>query len=422
MLKRIKEPSRILTLTTEGTNIAKGLKAQNLSPLEGFDVVLENGLIKDFVPSGSYLATPHEVIDAHGKLLLPGFVECHTHSLFTGDRSTEYIMKLEGRSYEEISAAGGGIVSTVKALRNTNEDTLLKLLLTRVDYFILQGVTTLEIKSGYGLDYESELKMLRVINRVKQLRQTNIVPCFLGAHTVPPEFKQNREGYLELLTEKLLPKVAEQKLAGRCDAFCESTAFSAEEVSLVFSRAKELGFNLTLHTEQFNNIGGLELALKMGVLSVDHLEVLKDEQISSVVNSDSVAVLLPGVSFTLNYQYAPARKLIDAGATVALSTDYNPGTSNINSIFLIMALAARQMKMKSSEILSAYTINAAAALGVSDEVGSLEIGKRADLTILNLQHEDQIVYNTAQNFNEITMVNGEVVYSKNQIRQSGYEK
>ncbi len=412
MLKRIKNPARILSFDTKGKGRKNGFDTADPAAVEGHDLVIENGLIKDLITSGSRLKSPYKSIDAKDKLVLPGFVECHTHTLFAGDRSAEFKMKLEGRSYDEIAASGGGIVSTMKAVREKDEKTLRDLLLKRVDSFIAQGVTTLEIKSGYGLDYESELKMLRVINSVKRLGLVNIVPTFLGAHTVPPEHKGNRSKYLDILTTQLLPEIRKEGLAIRCDAFCETSAFTPEEVEQVFTKALELGFELTLHTEQFNNTGGLELALRLGAKSVDHLEVLKDEQIPLLAASESVAVLLPGVSWTLNYDYAPARRLLDAGATVALATDYNPGTSNINSIFLIMALAARKMKMSVQEILASYTINSAAALGISGSTGSIEPGKVADIAILNVLHEDQIIYNTAQNLNSTTISGGKIIYNK----------
>ncbi len=412
MLKRIKNPARVLTFDSKGSDRRPGSAAADPAAVEGHDLVIENGVIKDLITSGIFLNSPHKVIDAKGKLVLPGFVECHTHSLFAGDRSTEFKMKLEGRSYEDIAASGGGIVSTMRAVRDTDELNLLNTLIKRVDSFISQGVTTLEIKSGYGLDHESELKMLRVINAVKKFRQVTIVPTFLGAHTVPPEHKGDREKYLDILATQLLPEIAKEGLAKRCDAFCETSAFTPREVEQVFTKAKELGFELTLHTEQFNNTGGLELALRMGANSIDHLEVLQDDQIPLLTSSNSVAVLLPGVSWTLDYNYAPARKLLDAGATVALATDYNPGTSNINSIFLIMALAARKMKMTVQEILAAYTINSAAALGLSSSTGSIKPGKKADIAILDAQHEDQIIYNTAQNLNRTTISGGKIIYNK----------
>lgn len=412
MLKRFANASQILTVDSFGSGRKKGQDASVLNILSGHDIIVENGLVKDFIPFHSPLTTAHRTVDVKGKVITPGFVECHTHSLFAGDRSAEYRMKLEGKSYEDIAAMGGGIVSSVRAVRETPESDLLTLLLKRVDNFISQGVTSLEIKSGYGLSYDAELKMLRVIKKAASLRNINIIPCFLGAHTVPIEYKQDRKKYLSILINELLPVIKAENLSNRCDAFCESSAFSPDEVEQLFIVAKSLGYNLTLHTEQFNNIGGIELALQMDALSVDHLEVLKDEQIKLFGDSQTVAVLLPGVSYTLDYSFAPARKLIDSGATVALATDYNPGTSNINSIFLIMSLAARKLKMTFEEIISAYTINSAAALGISNETGSLEPGKSADLAILDISNYEQIIYNTAQNFNQMTVKSGKIIYNK----------
>ncbi|MBP9122798.1 MAG: imidazolonepropionase [Ignavibacteriaceae bacterium] len=412
MLKRFANASQILTVDSFGSGRKKGQAASVLNILSGHDIIVENGLVKDFIPFHSPLTTAHRTVDVKGKVITPGFVECHTHSLFAGDRSAEYRMKLEGKSYEDIAAMGGGIVSSVRAVRETPESDLLTLLLKRVDNFISQGVTSLEIKSGYGLSYDAELKMLRVIKKAASLRNINIIPCFLGAHTVPIEYKQDRKKYLSILINELLPVIKAENLSNRCDAFCESSAFSPDEVEQLFIVAKSLGYNLTLHTEQFNNIGGIELALQMDALSVDHLEVLKDEQIKLFGDSQTVAVLLPGVSYTLDYSFAPARKLIDSGATVALATDYNPGTSNINSIFLIMSLAARKLKMTFEEIISAYTINSAAALGISNETGSLEPGKSADFAILDISNYEQIIYNTAQNFNQMTVKSGKIIYNK----------
>lgn len=412
MIKRFANASQIVTVDSLGSGRKNGSEVSRLGTLSGYDLVVENGLIQDFIPSHSPVTTPHRTVDVKGKIITPGFVECHTHSLFAGDRSAEFRMKLEGRSYEDIAAMGGGIVSSVSAIRETTEGELLILLLKRIDNFISQGVTTLEIKSGYGLSYDAELKMLRVIKKAASLRNINIIPCFLGAHTVPTEYKTDRNKYLTILIKELLPQIKKENLATRCDAFCESSAFSPDEVEQVFNVAKSLGFQLTLHTEQFNNIGGLEVALKMNALSVDHLEVLKDDQINLFTNSQTVAVLLPGVSYTLDYSYAPARKLINSGVTVALATDYNPGTSNINSIFLIMSLAARKLKMTSEEILSAYTLNSAAALGISGFTGSLELGKSADLAILDFLNYEQIIYNTSQNFNQMTVKSGKIIYNK----------
>jgi imidazolonepropionase len=324
-------------------------------------------------------------------------------------------MRLQGKSYENIARSGGGIISTVSAVRNSSLNDLVKLLIPRVKYFISQGITTLEIKSGYGLDLENEIKLLEAIKKMKSLFTIDIIPTFLGAHTYPPEFKENHAGYVDLITQKMLPQIAQMKLAKFCDAFCERTAFSAEEVNIIFTKAKELGFHLRLHSEQFNNIGGLEIALAHEAVSVDHLEVMTDKQIFKLAAFDIVAVLLPGVSFFLNYEFAPARKLIDNNAIVALSTDYNPGSSHISDLNLIMSIAAIKMEMTFEEIISAVTINASKALLMNDKIGSIEIGKKADFAVLNALDYSEFIYSVGKNLNTITIKNGKIIYQSNEI-------
>ena len=295
-------------------------------------------------------------------------------------------------------------------MRNSSFNELVKLLIPRIQYFISQGITTLEIKSGYGLDLENELKLLEVIKKAKSFFKIDIIPTFLGAHTFPTEFKDDHKGYLDLITQKMLPEIAAKKLARFCDAFCELTAFSADEVDAIFTKAEELGFKLRLHTEQFHNICGLEIALAHECVSVDHLEEMTEKQIFKLAEFDTTAVLLPGVSFFLNYNYAPARKLIDNNAIVALSTDYNPGSSHIADLNLIMSLAALKMQMTFEEIISAVTINASKALLMNHQIGSIEIGKKADFAVFDAKDYSEIIYNVGKNLNVMTIKNGEIIY------------
>ena len=260
------------------------------------------------------------------------------------------------------------------------------------------------------MDFENEIKLLKVINSLKNNCPISIIPTFLGAHTYPNEFKMDHNKYLNIIINKMLPYAAENKLAEFCDGFCESAAFSADEINLIFSKAKELSLNLRIHTEQFNNIGGIESALKYNAASIDHLEVLKEDQIKLLKDNDVVCVLLPGVSFFLNYQYAPARKLIDNNAIIALSTDYNPGTSPISVLHFIMSLAAIKMNMTIEETISAVTINAAKALKLNHKFGSIEIGKSADFAVFNTNDYSEIVYNINRNLNCMTIKNGEIIY------------
>jgi len=407
----LKNPAQIVTVATTRKNFKRGKDLQEISVLENHSLIFEDATIKDLIPNASIInESGYKIIDVKDKIVLPGLVECHTHTAFAGSRANEFRLKLAGTSYEEIAKLGGGINTTVTAVRTSSLTELVQLISPRIKYFIAQGITSLEIKSGYGLNFENEIKLLQAIQHLQKIFPITIIPTFLGAHTLPNEMKQKRNLYLEEITHKMLPFIAEHKLAKFCDGFCESTAFSADEIDIVFSRAKALGLNLKLHTDQFNTIGGINIALKHNAVSIDHLEVIKKEDIAKVAQSDTVAILLPGVSFFLDYEYAPARKLIDAGAIVALSTDYNPGSSNIAQLNFIMSLAAIKMKMSIEETISAVTINAAHALSLSKEVGSLEIGKKADLAVFNTNDYANIVYNVGQNLNEMTIKNGNVIF------------
>jgi len=410
----IKNPSQIVTVDTKYKNFKREKDLLDFGALSGYSIVIENSIIKDIIPNSTInRISVDKVIDVKDTVLLPGLVECHTHAAFAGSRANEFLKRLKGATYEEITNSGGGIISTVKAVRDSSFEDLVKLLKPRIEYFISQGVTTLEIKSGYGLSFYDEIKLLQVINHFKAHSPIDIIPTFLGAHSYPPEYKNDHKGYLKLITNELLPYIIKNKLAEIVDAFCEKSAFSSGEVDSIFINAKKLGFKLRLHTEQLNNIGGLDIALKHNVLSIDHLEVIKEIDIPKISSSDVVAVLLPGVSFFLDYNYAPARKLIDSGAIVALSTNFNPGSSNIPNLHFIMQLAALKMNMTAEEIISAVTINASAALGLNKQIGSIEIGKQADFAIFDAKEYQEIFFNIGTNLNKITVKKGEIIYCRN---------
>ncbi|OGU67744.1 MAG: imidazolonepropionase [Stygiobacter sp. RIFOXYC12_FULL_38_8] len=410
----IKNAEQIVTVDTKGKNVKRGKLLSEIAPLSDHSILVEDGIIKDFIPNSNSSKTEVEkIIDAQSCIILPGLVECHTHAAYAGSRANEFLMRLKGATYEEIAKSGGGITSTMKAVRNSSFEELVKLLKPRIDHFISQGVTTLEIKSGYGLSFYDEIKLLQVINHFRVHSSIDIVPTFLGAHTYPPEYKNDHGQYLKLIIEELLPYIIKNKLADHVDAFCEKTAFSSEDVDLIFTKAKKLGYKLRLHTEQFNVVGGLDVALKHKALSVDHLEVIADDDIPKLAKSNTAAVLLPGVSFFLNCPFAPARKLIENNAIVALATDYNPGSSHIPNLQLIMQLAALNYKMSSEEIISAATINSAYAMGVQENIGSLEIGKQADFAIFEAKDISEIIYNIGINLNKYTIKKGKIVYSRN---------
>lgn len=408
-----KNPLQIITVDTAGKNFKRGKELNDVRPIANHSILAENGVIKDLIPDSSLSkVSADQTIDLKDSVVLPGLIECHTHAAYAGSRANEFLMRLNGAAYEEITKAGGGITSTMKSVRNSSFEELVRLLKLRVDNFISQGVTTLEIKSGYGLSFYDEIKLLQVINHFKTNSPIDIIPTFLGAHTYPPEYKNDHGQYLELIINELLPYIIKKKLSNHVDAFCEKTAFSSDEVDKIFTAAKKLGYKLRLHTEQFNNIGGMNVALKHKALSVDHLEVIADEDISELAKSDVVAVLLPGVSFFLDYDFAPARKLIGQNTIVALSTDYNPGSSHIPSLHLIMQLAALKMKMGVEEIISAVTINAARAVDVNKSTGSIEIGKQADFAVFDAKEYSEIIYNIGINLNKYTIKKGEIIYQK----------
>jgi len=408
----VKNPSQIVTVDTNDVNYKRGKEMRDIRTIIGHSLIIEDGLIKDFIPESVVeKLTVDQTINVADMTILPGLVECHTHSAFAGSRANEFLMRLNGAYYEEIAGQGGGILSTVNAVRTSSFDELVNLLKPRINHFISQGITSLEIKSGYGLSFYDEIKLLQVINYFKIHSPIEIIPTFLGAHTFPPEYKNDHEQYIDILINELLPYIIKNNLASTIDAFCEKSAFTPEEVDRIFLKAKKLGYKLKLHTDQFNNIGGLNIARKYKVNSADHLEVIEDNDIKKFAVSEIVAVLLPGVSFFLDYNYAPARKLIDNNAIVAISTDYNPGSSNISNLHLIMSIAAVKMKMTAEEIISAVTINSAKALCLSEKTGSIEIGKQADLAIFKAKEYSEIIYNIGTNLNRITMKKGKIIYN-----------
>lgn len=404
-------PEQIITVNTNGKNEKRKDELSNIDVLTGHSIIIEDGIISDIITNNKldkYQTT--DKIDLHGKIVLPGLVECHTHIAFAGSRADEFRQKLSGVHYEDIARKGGGILKTVKSVRETPLHSLVEIIKPRIEEFIRQGVTTLEIKSGYGLDFENEIKLLNAIKVIDELYAIDIIPTFLGAHTYPPEFKDDHQAYLNLIFNEMLPYISKNNLAEFCDAFCETTAFTAGEVDLIFSKAKELGLGLKLHTDQFNSIGGVDVAINHNAVSVDHLEVIDESDVYKLADKNIVCDLLPGVSFFLNHKYAPARKLIDNGALVAISTDYNPGSSHINNLHLIMSLAALKMGMTIEETISAVTINAAKSVNRNHNAGSIEIGKNADFAVFNTSEYADIIYNVGKNLNCMTIKSGKIIY------------
>ncbi len=329
-------------------------------------------------------------VDAEGRLVTAGLVDCHTHLVFAGSRSEEFFKRLQGTSYEDIARSGGGIASTVKSTREASDDVLKDLLRKRLDSFLSYGVTTLEVKSGYGLRTEDELRILKIANEMDH--PVEIVPTFLGAHVVPPEFEGKRDAYIELVCEEMMPKVKEQNLSNICDVFCDEGAFTVEETRKILARAKGLGFNVKLHADQLKGTGAAELAAEFGALSADHLEQISEAGISSLAKSGTIAVLIPGSVFFLGKRsYAPARKLIEKNVNVAISTDCNPGTSLSENLPLMMSFAAVEMKMSVQEIWAGVTTFPAQAMGLKDR-GRFAPGMAADFVVWDAENWEEVPY------------------------------
>ncbi len=334
-----------------------------------------------------------EVIDGRSRWVLPGLVDCHTHLVFAGQRAGEFEARLAGSSYEEISRAGGGIASTVRSTRDASEETLFQDAAGRLRQLLRDGVTTIEIKSGYGLTIESEEKMLKVARRLGEAFPVRVVTTFLGAHTLPPEYADDRKGYLRLICDDMLPALAGQGLIDAVDGFCERIAFTPEEMGRVFDVARSLGLPVKLHAEQLSDSGGAALAARYGALSADHLEYLSEDGVRRMAESGTVAVLLPGAFYTLrDTQRPPVGLLRKQGVPMAVSTDANPGSSPTLSLRLMANMACQLFSLTVDEALHGVTINAAKALGLDAEIGSIEIGKRADFVLLDVDEPAEFAY------------------------------
>ncbi len=357
-----------------------------------------------------------EKIDVGGRVVLPGFVDSHTHLIHAASRAEEYELKIQGASYEEIARKGGGILNSVKKLRAATREALKRRALAALSEFAAYGTTTVEAKSGYGLDVASELKILTLQKELKREQPLEIVSTFLGAHVVPAEYRGKADGakrYLSLLIEKLLPEVVVGDLAEYCDVFCDRGAFTVAQSKKLLVRAKEHGLGPRMHAEQLSRTGATQLAVELGAASCDHLERVNDSDVRALAKSETVATLLPGCDFHLGLkEYAPARKLIEAGAIVALATDYNPGTSPTVSMPMILSLACSQMRMTPAEAIAAATINGAHALGRAGTIGSLEAGKQADVAVFEVEDYREIPYYFGMNVCWMTMKRGEIVWMR----------
>lgn len=357
------------------------------------------------------LAEGCKVIDAKKCVATPGFIDAHTHPVFSKTRHDEFEMRMAGKSYQEIAAAGGGIRASVRDLRETPVPILTEKTTRRLDMMLASGSTTIEAKSGYGLSTDAEIKSLEILKNISETHPIEIIPTFLGAHEIPDEYRDNRKKYIDLVINEMIPAVAEGKLAEFCDIFCEEGVFNIEESRRIMTAALDHGLKLKFHADELASSGGAELAAEMGATSAEHLIFVSDKGIKDLAKSGTVAVLLPGTSFSLNNgHYAPARKMIENGVIVALATDCNPGSSYSESLQIMVTLAALHYKMTAAEAISAVTVNAASAISHSDQFGQLRVGRIADIVLWNMNDYRELPYHYGVNLVNKVIKKGKVVY------------
>ena len=379
LFKNIKE---LIQVRDSSVSFLSGTEMKELPTIKNAFLLVENGIISNFgkmanCPTNSV----DEIIDVTGKMILPSWCDSHTHIVYAGNREGEFVDRINGLSYEEIANKGGGILNSAKKLQNTSEIELYEQSRKRLEEVIQLGTGAIEIKSGYGLTVEAELKMLRVIKRLKENYPIPIKATFLGAHAVPANYKDKKQDYLQLLVDEVLPVIAKEKLADYIDIFCETGYFSVADTEFILKAGQKYGLIPKIHVNQFNAIGGVQAGVNFNALSVDHLEVMRDDDIKVLKNTNTMPVALPSCSYFLSIPYTPARKMLDAELPLALATDYNPGSTPSGNMNFVVSTACIKMKMTPEEAINAATINGAYAMGLEKEVGSITIGKLANLIL-----------------------------------------
>jgi imidazolonepropionase len=409
----LRHAAQLVGLAAPGERTRRGPDLRSPGLVEDGAVVIEGDTIRWLGPTAELPPLPPdaEVLDVPGKVVLPGFIDSHTHLLFAGSREAEFEQRLRGLTYQEITARGGGIQCTVREVRQSSREELKALARPRLQRMLRFGATTVEVKSGYGLTPADERKCLEAVADLSAEGPLELVPTFLGAHAVPAEFRADRSAYVRLLLDDMLPEVARGRLAEFCDVFCEAGVFSVEESDRVLRRARDLGLRLKLHADELTPLGGAELAARLGAVSADHLLRVTEAGIDALAASDTVATLLPGTAFFLGVPYAPARTLIERGAAVALASDCNPGTCPTENLPLVGSMACTQMGMLPGEVVTALTLNAAAALGRSDRIGSLTPGKQADLIVCSVPDYRHLFYHFGVNHVWRVYKRGRVVHT-----------
>jgi imidazolonepropionase len=378
--------------------------------IENAYLYVENGKISAFGEMDNLSnIQADKIIDARGKSVMPCWVDSHTHLVFAGSREQEFVDRINGLSYEEIALRGGGILNSAKRLRNVSEEELFESAFKRLDEIIRMGTGAVEIKSGYGLSVESELKMLRVIKRLKEKSPIPIKATFLGAHALPIEYKEDKNSYIDLIINEMLPAIAKENLADYCDVFCERNYFTKDETIKILNAAAKYGIKTKVHAEQLSNSGGVEAGVACDAISVDHLEYVEDKDIAILKNSHTMPTILPGAAFFLSLPNPPARKMIDAGLPLAIASDYNPGSSPCGNMHFMVSVACIQYKLTPEEAINAATINSAYAIELSEEVGSIAVGKKANIIITKeIPNYHYIPYAFAGNIIDSIIINGEI--------------
>lgn len=383
MTKQLIKNIKCLINTGNATEPLRGKELALLPCIKDAYLIVSDGIISELGEMKNLNADSNddfnEIIDASGHFVLPTWCDSHTHIVFAGSREDEFIDKLKGLSYAEIAAKGGGILNSARKLSDTDEETLTKQALNRIIELVKLGTGAIEIKSGYGLTVEAELKMLRVIKQLKKLSPIPIKSTFLAAHTYPSSYKDNHKGYIDLIINEMLPDIAKESLADYIDVFCETGFFSPQEMESICIAGKNYGLKSKVHVNQLNSIGGLQKAIELNALSVDHLETMNEKDIKDLAESNCIGTLLPSAAFFLRMPYQPARAMIDKNCAIALASDYNPGSSPSGNMNTVVALSCIQMKMLPEEAVNAATINGAFAMELENEVGSIAVGKRANL-------------------------------------------
>lgn len=416
----IEGAAELVTLRGNSTRPRRGDEMRDLGIIRQGALAARRGKIVWVGPTADLLTSVKplafsKLIDAYGKTVMPGLVDPHTHLVFAGTRENEFGMRIQGKTYLEVAAAGGGINATVAATRKTSKQELKAAARKALDRMLALGTTTVEAKSGYGLDVETELKMLEVIRELNEEGPATVIPTFMGAHEIPPELRQNPEAYVDLVITRVLPEVAARKLARFCDVFCETGVFSVEQSERILRAAAGLGLEPRVHADELTDLGAAAMAARIKARTADHLLFASDDGIRQMAAAGVIAVLLPGTAYFLHMQrYARARDMIAAGVSVALATDFNPGSCMTESLPLILNLACTQMRMLPAEAITAATINAAWAIGEEDCAGSLEVGKQADILVLDAPNHEHLCYHFGVNLVETVVKNGKVVVEAGQ--------